>query len=649
MRLPGAPALSPDGRSAVVAVSRLDFDADDYTSQLWLLDTSGSEPPRQLTYGWRDSAPRISPDGKWVAFTRTAKDRAGSRAGGDKGDYGDKSQLCVMSLAGGEPRKLTDHPLGAGGAEWSPDSTRLAYTSRLPAEGRYGTGKDVYDEKIGADAEAPRRITKLFYRVDDLGFLYDRPQHVFVVPVDGGAPSQVTSGEYDHGDPSWSPDGNLLTFVAARHENAGNDLATDVWVCRPDGTDLRALTPTTHDTGQPMFSPDGSTVVFVGSDVGEDKLAADIRNAGLWSVPAEGGTPTLLLDENISVFGGQISVTADGVLFPAERRGAVDVLLAPYGGGEPTVLVNGERQANGPVAAGGVLAAVVADPNTWGDIYAWDFSGGKASGERRLTDFNAEYREKVQIFPQEELNGTAPDGYPVHGWVVRPPGPGPHPVLLLIHGGPYTQYGWRLFDEAQVYAAAGYAVVMGNPRGSSGYGEPHGRAIMGNVGEISAVDLIALLDAALKSPELDGERVGVLGGSHGGFMTTWLAAHHSDRFKAALSERAVNAIDSFTGSSDIGWCFADSMYGKDPAEQARQSPLTYADKINIPMLIVHSEHDWRCPVEQAQRLFVALKRRGATVEMLLFPGEGHELTRSGLPSHRKLRFEAVIDWWNRWL
>jgi dipeptidyl aminopeptidase/acylaminoacyl peptidase len=190
---------------------------------------------------------------------------------------------------------------------------------------------------------------------------------------------------------------------------------------------------------------------------------------------------------------------------------------------------------------------------------------------------------------------------------------------------------------------------MGNPRGSSGYGQAHGRYITGDVGERSAADLMALLDAALTEPGLDGSRVGVLGGSHGGFMTTWLAGHTGDRFRAAVSERAVNAIDSFSGSSDIGFRFAYGLYGQDPAGWAAQSPLSYADSISIPMLIIHSEQDWRCPLEQAQRLFVALKLRGGPVEMLLFPGEGHELSRSGLPSHRVARFEAILDWFGRWL
>jgi len=219
----------------------------------------------------------------------------------------------------------------------------------------------------------------------------------------------------------------------------------------------------------------------------------------------------------------------------------------------------------------------------------------------------------------------------------------------MIHGGPFAQYGWRLFDEAQVYASAGYAVVMGNPRGSSGYGQAHARAIIGDASRTAAGDLFALLDAALAAGGLDGSRTGVLGGSYGGYMTSWLAAHHGDRFKAAVSERAVNAVDSFHGSSDIGWSFAGALFGPDPAAWAAQSPLTYAGQISIPLLIIHSEHDWRCPVEQAQRLFVALRLRGTPAEMLLFPGEGHELTRSGRPSHRAARFEAILDWWSRHL
>jgi dipeptidyl aminopeptidase/acylaminoacyl peptidase len=227
-------------------------------------------------------------------------------------------------------------------------------------------------------------------------------------------------------------------------------------------------------------------------------------------------------------------------------------------------------------------------------------------------------------------------------------------VLLMIHGGPFTAYGYTLFDEAQVYAGAGHTVVMGNPRGAAGYGPEHGRAIRHAMGSVDADDLLALLDAALAGPHPDGAgvdrgRVGVLGGSYGGYMTAWLAAHAGDRFRAAIVERAVTAFDSFTGSSDIGYFFTAAYAGTDPDAVKEQSPLTHADKIDVPVLIIHSEHDWRCPVEQAQRLFVALRSRNVPAELLLFPGEGHEMSRSGLPSHRVARFEAILDWWARHL
>jgi dipeptidyl aminopeptidase/acylaminoacyl peptidase len=651
LRLPGTPSLTPDGRTAVVALQRLDLEADGYTSQLWLVDVAGEVEPRQLTYGWRDGSPRVSPDGRWVAFTRAVRENAGSRAGSagnGKADAEDKPQLCVLPLAGGEPVRLTDHPLGVGAPVWHPDSTRLAYAARVPETGRYGTGRDALDEKVPADGEPPRRVTRLFYRIDDLGYTFDQPRQLFVVGLDGAPPVPVTEGEYDNDDPAWSPDGEWLTFVSARHESYDNDLANDVWIVRPDGSAARALSDTSLYASQPRFVPDGSAVVFTGVRVGDDRMHAMGQNEVPWSVPVEGTgqTPRPLLDEerhNLAAPGGQIAVTDKGVLFPDEYRGSVRLLRVPFDGGDPVVVLDGQRQADSVGVAADMLVARVTSPSTWGDLVLC------GQDERPLTDWSGEFRDSVSVHAQEELTATAPDGYPVHGWVVRPTGPGPHPVLLMIHGGPQSQYGWRLFDEAQVYAGAGYAVVMGNPRGSSGYGRAHARSIIGNVGEISAVDLLALLDAALEAPDLDASRVGVLGGSHGGYMTTWLAAHHGSRFRAAVSERAVNAPDSFTGSSDVGWCFADDLYGSDPAQQAVQAPLAYADRIDVPMLIIHSEQDWRCPVEQAQRLFVALKRRGARVEMLLFPGEGHEMSRSGRPSHRVARFDAILDWFGRWM
>ena len=336
-------------------------------------------------------------------------------------------------------------------------------------------------------------------------------------------------------------------------------------------------------------------------------------------------------------------VDTDAVTTISLDRGAIPLLRFPVDSGEPVKLLGGPRSVHDYDAAGGVVAAVVSDATSAGEVVVKELGR-----ERTLTDLGAQLARSASLRPMEELEATASDGAKVHGWVLKPAGRGPFPVVLMVHGGPFAHYGWTLFDEAQVYVGAGYAVVMGNPRGSAGYGESHGRAIVGDFGNLDSQDVLALLDAALKDPDLDGDRVGVMGGSYGGFMTTWLVAH-SDRFTAAISERACNAFDSFEGSSDIGWAFVRHWNGTDPERLAAQSPLTYVDRIRTPMLLIHSEQDWRCPIEQVQRLFVALKQRKVEVELLLFPGEGHELSRSGLPSHRVARFEAILDWWRRHL
>ena len=327
IRQPGPPAVSPDGQFAVVALTSADMEADEYSSQLWRVALHEPTPvPTQLTFGWRDSAPRISPDGRWLAFLRANRERAGSRAGGRKGEFDARPQVCVMPLSGGEPRRLTDHPLGAGPAAWAPDSSRLAYAARVPQPGRYGTGKDAFGDKVEAVAEAPRRITRLSYRIDDLGFTFDRPRQLFVATLDGGVDA-VTTGPHDHEDPTWSPDGQWLTFAAAGHDSYGNDVANDIWVIRPDGSDLRALTDTTMAVHQPSFTPDGSAIVFVGASAGENRLSPTARSQVVWTVPFAGGAAKALLDNEVYHLstGAEISVNAGRGAVPerAPRIGAV--------------------------------------------------------------------------------------------------------------------------------------------------------------------------------------------------------------------------------------------------------------------------------------------------------------------------------------
>ncbi|MGZ4667458.1 MAG: S9 family peptidase [Blastococcus sp.] len=637
LRTPGVPTVSPDGRIAVVAVTRLDLDGDEYRSQLWAVPTDASAPARPLTSGHRDTAPTYSPDGRWLAYLSA--------------EPGGRPQLWVLPTAGGAGRRLTDHHLGAGAPVWSPDSRRLAYTTRVPEHGRYGTV-----DGVAPGAEPPRLITTLQYRRDAVGFLGDRPSQVFVLDLpadfadDAASPAepvQVTTGDADCSDVTWRPDGAELAFVSARHERADRDLVRDVFTIAPDGTGLRQITGSRGDCGQPAYAPDGRSIyVTAVPDLGPEGVDFVGRQAVPCRVDADGGPLEPLLDPAEHHVWNETPttvVTPEGLLVGVERRGAVELLRVPLTGGAVETLVDGPFTVRSLAVGGGVVVATVAHDRSAGELIAI------TPGRRRLlTEFGRALGETGRVHRMAERTATASDGYPVHGWVTTPPGPGPHPVLLTIHGGPFTQYGWTLFDETQTYVSAGYAVVQCNPRGSSGYGQAHGRAIQGGWGTLDADDVLAFLDAALADPALDADRVGVMGGSYGGYLTAFLIGR-TTRFAAAISERAFTDPGSFVGSSDIGWFFPDGYLGTDPDAVAAQSALANAGKITTPTLVIHSEEDWRCPVEQGARLYVELKRRGVPSELLLFPGEGHELSRSGRPKHRLARLEHVLRWWARWL
>ena len=625
----GSLALSPDGAMAAFTVTGIE--GVGYASAIYAVPTDGSAPPRKLTEGPRDTAPVWSPDGAAIAFLRA--------------EHGGFHQLHIMPAQGGAARRLTNHPLGVGSPVtarhargiaapvWSPDARRIAYTARIPLRQSDG------------DGTRPRRITRLRYRIDELGYVHDRPSQIFVVDTAGGAPARISESGFDHWDVSWHPDAAHVVAATARHDDRDLDEANDVTVFALGGG-MRCLTRGTTTVNLPTIAPDGQSAYFVGiGALDADRNDARGRNVGLWSVPLSGGVPRRLTDaETIDLDDGRtrpLMVAKDGVLGGLLHRGSVR-LVSIDGGGGTREIIGGERQVLDYAAAGGVVVAVVAEATRAGEVVAV-----RDGLERRLTDFGASLAGSG-LRPMQEITASAPDGYPVHGWLVRPEGPGPHPVLLLVHGGPDMQTGYQLFDEAQIYASAGYAVIQSNPRGSAGYGEAHARAIKGRLGTVDADDLIALLDAAASRPDIDGSRVGVLGGSYGGFMTAWLAAHHGRRFRAAVCERGVYAWESMMGTSDVGIA-AQSMVGTEAALWTAQAPLTFADRIEIPTLIMHWEGDLRVPFEQAQRLFSALRSRRRTVELVVFPGGNHNASRSGPPAQRIERFALILDWFGRHL
>ncbi|HKN96147.1 MAG TPA: S9 family peptidase [Pseudonocardiaceae bacterium] len=636
------------GDLLVVAVARPDFRRNHPRGGLVRVPLDGGEPV-YWTRDARDSAPTLSPDGRWLAFLRHVAIDDGSP----------HPQLHVMSTAGGEPVRLTSLPAGAGKPVWAPDSRRIAFATRVPEPGRYGTTDDEWGESPTPDTEAPRVITRMDYHVDNVGYLVDRRRRLFVVdagPVLAGGTDEpeaveLTDGRCDVGDPAWTSDGAHLVFAAPSDLGEKETLFDDVYAVPATGGDV-FLVAVTGGTAADVVVTDDGVVVYVGAVPGDHGFVAN--NHGLWATlfrPGEPSTPSRLTDlETVDcdgLSGPPVPVGGD-VLVGVRNRGAVELRRVPVDAAGATLeqlpVVLGQHAAvRGFTAVDDKVVAVLSTPDSPGELVLR--SGDDTT---TLTDFTAPLRA-TGLRPAAEINTTAPDGYPVHGWVVLPDGPGPHPVLLFVHGGPFMYHGWAYNEEIQAYASAGYAVVLPNPRGSAGYGQAHGACVVRRLGTVDVDDVLATLDAALELPECDASQVGVAGGSYGGFMTSWLAAHHGERFRAAWSERALNAWDSFHGSSDIGWFFTEGYVGDDPEEWRRTSPLTYASQVTIPFAVVHSENDLRCPFEQGQRMFVALRQAGVDAQLVVFPGEGHELTRGGRPRHRLQRFRIALDWWARHL
>lgn len=638
----------------MVSVIRPDFDADAYVGQLWNVSLDPGLQPRRITRGFKDSAPAFSPDGLALAFLRTAGPSA-------------KPQLFVVEASGGEPRALTDRLLGVDGFSWSPDSQRIVFSSREPAAGRYGTW-----ENVGRAAEDPRLVTDYQYRLNGVGYTKDKPAQLFVldVPEFGEEPRVVPLGraQQDSKPAGHVPLDRQLTFAAADHESAAfsADGAFVYFVSAPPGSDESLETgiyrvpsgggepQRVEPAGAPRQtvqavrqSRDGKWLFFVARGLGESGTDFVARNAVLYCLPTGGGEATALTDPDImdvACPGDRLELRGpDGAIVLNNAQGTVE-LLELHATGDHALAVHGDKVVSGAAWAGGSMFVSFSDPSTAGDLAVLE------DGQLRLlTDFSAALRLQSDVTVPQELTFASADGYPVHGWLFRPAGKGPHPVLLSVHGGPFAQYTVALHDEAQVYAGAGYAVLMCNPRGSAGYGQDHGRAIKEALGTLDMQDVLAFLEGALeKFPALDTGRLGMMGGSYGGYLTA-LTIARDHRFTAAIVERGFLDPVSFEGSADIGWYFGAEYVGRSRPAVAAQSPMEHVDKVRTPALVIHSEDDLRCPVEQGQRYFTALKRNGVPTGLLLFPGEDHELSRAGTPHHRRLRFEHILRWWSRFL
>lgn len=643
-------ALSPSERQVAYTIETIDREENKYFSHLYLRDfAAGTEA--QFTHGKvHDGKPCWSPDGCQMAFV-SRRDK--------------KTGIYLIPAAGGAERKVIELDGSIGDLLWTPDGRSLVFALR------YNDSHFIEDEKKKSEPPVFRHVTRLLYRLDGVGFLPKDPFQVYTLDLASAKLRRITSGKRDNHSPALSPDGKWVAFISNRSKDPDLEtLRDDLFVIPFKGGRERLIAAPAGPKAAVKFSPDGKLLAYVGHANPRDPWG--VTNHHVWLVGVNGSPKAhdlmpkfdrMAFDQTIADLAdvhdaASIEWSRDGkrLFFVSSDTGNTNLYYIPRSGGKPTRIFKGKCHLKGFSVNGSTetVAMIYADLQTPGDLYLCPTAYGGEKRARRQSQLNRFLRSEVKLGRVRELFFPSFDGTRVQGWLVTPPNFSPtrkYPSILEIHGGPRVQYGFTFFHEMQYLAAQGYVVLYTNPRGGSGRGETWADAIAEGWGDLDYRDCMAAADWLESQRFIDKKRMGVTGGSYGGYMTNWIVGH-TDRFKAAVTQRSVVELESFFGSSDIGWTLEREFNGfpwTNKENYERCSPLTYCHKIRTPLLILHNERDHRCNIEQAEQLFTRLKVLGKTVELVRFPDEFHGLSRHGRPDRRLARLDWILKWFNRYL
>ncbi len=626
-----APSISPDGRLIVFSRSWVDKMKDQERSNLWIVDRDGARL-RELTHGnWRDSGPVWSPDGRRIAFF---SDRDGS------------NQIHVLWIDTREVAQLTHLERRPGNLTWSPDGKQLAFTMSMPDEDPILAVKLPARPRGAEWAKPAVIIDRLSWARDGVGPIPKGNQHVFVLDaITGGTPRQLTDGKFSHGDPEWTADGKSILVSAIRKPDA-EYLRGDSEIYAIDVATgaVKALTDRKGPDGGARVSPDGRWIAYTGYD---DKRSTR-HLSSIYMMDQGGGGKKAWLD-NLPDSPGELHWASDssGLYYSMNQRGATNLHYLPVKG-RPRQVTQGTHMLSGfSISRSGQAAAVQTSFHKPGALVTFQLDNPSAL--RELVDVNQDVLAGRKLGEVEEIISTSPDGLKTQGWLVKPVNFDPgkkYPLVLFIHGGPWSAYTVAFNWAWQNFAANGYALLYTNPRGSTGYGQDFVNGIQYSYPGKDYDDLMASVDAAIAKGWIDPRNLFVCGGSGGGVLTAWIVGH-TQRFRAAVSMRPVINWHSFVGTTD-GSSWYDQFRKfpwEDPMEYAVRSPLHYVAKVTTPTMVMTGEADLRTPMSQSEEFYRALKMLKKETLLVRMPDEFHGWRR---PSHRLLQQLYLLAWFEKY-